>query len=65
MTLIVFIIYTMTAVSFGAVIWGLLKIGSDADETIASAYWCQVAFMSRSIMTEEQKKKLDEMMEEK
>ena len=64
-SLIGFIVYTMFAVSFGLVILGILKSSSDGDETIASSYWCQVAFMQRSIMTEDQKQKLEQMMEEK
>ena len=64
-SLIGFIVYTMLAVSFGLVILGLLKSSSDGDEIVASSYWMQVAFMQRSIMTEDQKQKLEEMMEEK
>ena len=64
-SLIGFIAYTVFAVGFGLVILGLLKSSSDGDETIASSYWCQVAFMARSIMTEDQKKELEKMMEGK
>ena len=64
-SLIGFLAYTIACVSFGLVILGLLKTSSNADETIASSYWCQVAFMQRSIMTEDQKQKLEQMLEEK
>ena len=60
-----FIIYTIICISFGFVVLGLLKTGSDADDSIMNHYWVRMAFMARSIMTEDQLAKLDKMMEEK
>ena len=60
-----FILYTIICISFGFIVLGILKTGSDADDGITQSYWVQMAFMARNLLTDEQKQKLDEMMEDK
>ena len=60
-----FILIIIFAVCFGFLVCSILSSGSQADDRIENSYWTQMAFIARSLMTEEQKKKLDKMMEEK
>lgn len=63
-----FILYTIICISFGFFVLSILAMSSKADdqnERIISNYQLQWIAITNSVLTQEQKLKIDKMMEEK